>query len=76
MEQIEEMLADWPQGRYAVLGSSLGGFYATVVAQAHGCPAVLLNPAIDPARDLARPCRRTDHLHDPAVRFVFRPLRR
>ncbi len=45
--------ADWPHDRMAVIGSSLGGFYATVVAERTGCRAVLLNPAVDPARDLA-----------------------
>jgi predicted esterase YcpF (UPF0227 family) len=36
----------------ALIGSSLGGYYATWVAEKLGCRAVLLNPAIDPARDL------------------------
>ena len=36
----------------ALIGSSLGGYYATWVAERLGCRAVLLNPAIDPARDL------------------------
>ncbi len=36
----------------ALIGSSLGGYYATWVAENLGCRAVLLNPAIDPARDL------------------------
>lgn len=36
----------------AVIGSSLGGYYATWVAERTGCRAVLLNPAIAPARDL------------------------
>ena len=47
--------ADWPRATTGIVGSSLGGFYATVVAEAlgTGCRAVLLNPAIDPARDLA-----------------------
>lgn len=39
-------------GAVALIGSSLGGYYATWVAERLGCRAVLLNPAIDPARDL------------------------
>lgn len=38
----------------AVVGSSLGGFYASVLAERLGCKAVLLNPAVDPARDLVK----------------------
>lgn len=41
-----------PSDRVALIGSSLGGYYATWVAEQLGCRAVLLNPAIDPARDL------------------------
>jgi uncharacterized protein len=35
-----------------LVGSSLGGFYATYLAEHTGCRAVLLNPAIDPAHGL------------------------
>ncbi|HEY4959172.1 MAG TPA: YqiA/YcfP family alpha/beta fold hydrolase, partial [Caldimonas sp.] len=47
------------------------GFYATSVAERCGCRAVLLNPAIDPARDLAAAIGTTTawHSDDP---FVFR----
>ena len=62
MALVRHGTAGWPRGRSAVLGSSLGGFYATAVAEATGWPAVLLNPAVDPARDLARPRRRADGL--------------
>jgi len=35
------------------IGSSLGGFYATYLAERHGARAVLINPAIRPSDDLA-----------------------
>jgi predicted esterase YcpF (UPF0227 family) len=57
----------------AVIGSSLGGFYATWVAEAAGCRAVLLNPAIDPARDLAKYTGEQALWHDPGEHFVFEP---
>jgi predicted esterase YcpF (UPF0227 family) len=52
MQLVADGVAEWPRDRMAVVGSSLGGFYATVLAERTGCPAVLLNPAIEPARDL------------------------
>jgi uncharacterized protein len=63
---------DWPDGTRAVMGSSLGGFYATVFAEAQGCRAVLVNPAVDPARDLATYIGELTAWHDPDDRFFFR----
>ena len=63
----------WPCERMAVVGSSLGGFYATHVAEATGCKAVLLNPAVHAARDLAKYVGEQTSWHDPADRFVFEP---
>ncbi len=42
-----------PQAQDTLVGSSLGGCYATRLAEECGCRAVLLNPAVFPARDLA-----------------------
>ncbi len=56
----------------AVIGSSLGGFYATWVAQTHACKAVLLNPAVFAARDLAQYVGEHTSWHDPAEKFVFK----
>ncbi|KAB2874667.1 MAG: esterase [Burkholderiaceae bacterium] len=64
---------DWPVSSMAVLGSSLGGFYATALAEQLGCRAVVLNPAVDPARDLVRHVGRQTAYHDPAVHFEFKP---
>ena len=71
--QILQGIASWPHDTMAVIGSSLGGFYATCVAEATGCRAVLLNPAVEPARDLARHIGEQTAWHDPESRFFFEP---
>ena len=72
LQQILDGVAAWPTDGMAVVGSSLGGFYATVVAERLGCPAVLLNPAVNPARDLAAHIGEQTAFHDPADHFFFR----
>jgi predicted esterase YcpF (UPF0227 family) len=72
MTMVFDQIATWPAGQMAVIGSSLGGFYATVVAEHVGCPAVLLNPAVHPARDLQKYIGEQTHWHDPDQRFFFR----
>lgn len=73
METVMQGITAWPKARMAVIGSSLGGFYATCVAQAAGCKAVLLNPAVNPARDLARHIGEQTAWHDPQEHFYFEP---
>jgi predicted esterase YcpF (UPF0227 family) len=72
MALVQQGITGWPAASSAVLGSSLGGFYATAVAQATGWPAVLLNPAVDPARDLAAYVGELTAFHDPEQHFFFR----
>ena len=45
---IEALMARHAGARFCFLGSSLGGYYATYLAEKHGAKAVLVNPAIDP----------------------------
>jgi uncharacterized protein len=71
MESVFRQVADWPAKSMAVIGSSLGGFYATVVAEKLGCKALLLNPAIEPARDLVRYVGDTTAWHSDE-HFEFR----
>ena len=73
MALVAEGTAGWPQASMAVVGSSLGGFYATWVAARTGCRAVLLNPAVHPARDLQKHIGAQTSWHDPQDHFFFRP---
>lgn len=72
MALVAQGTAGWPRQSMAVIGSSLGGFYASWVAQQACCPSVMLNPAVDPARDLARHIGEQTAFHDPSERFYFR----
>ena len=77
MQHIMETVSLWPSERrfrdMAVIGSSLGGFYATWVAEKMNCKAVLLNPAVEPARDLSRYIGEQTAWHSPGERFFFAP---
>jgi uncharacterized protein len=73
MELVMQGIADWPRGSMGVIGSSLGGFYATHVAVETGCRAVVVNPAVHAARDLARHIGEQTAWHDPQERFFFEP---
>lgn len=56
-----------------LIGSSLGGCYATHLAERHGCRAVLLNPATRPSAGLARYLGPQTMFHDPSVGFELKP---
>ena len=73
LADIRALTAGWPVATMGVIGSSLGGFYATIVAEALGCRAVLVNPAVDPARDRAAHIGRQTMFHSADESFDFRP---
>lgn len=54
VDDVLQFVAREVPERLALIGSSLGGYYATWLAEKLGCRAVLLNPAIRPQDDLAR----------------------
>ncbi|MGO4380516.1 YqiA/YcfP family alpha/beta fold hydrolase [Pseudoduganella sp. RAF53_2] len=63
MAQTMEMVRGFPAQELAIVGSSLGGYYATWMAEQIGCRAVLLNPAIVPQISLDQHVGVTTEYH-------------
>src|SRR3990172_9836913 len=49
---VEAEVALHPRESVTLVGSSLGGFYASYLAERHDLRAVLINPAVRPHQDL------------------------
>jgi uncharacterized protein len=73
MDMLLQGTADWPREQMAVMGSSLGGFYAACLSAQLDVPAVLINPAVHPSRDLARYIGEHPVWQDPAQNIFFEP---
>ncbi|MGN1055851.1 MAG: YqiA/YcfP family alpha/beta fold hydrolase, partial [Comamonas sp.] len=73
MDMVMHAVRDWPSAHMAVIGSSLGGYYATWVAHHKQCKAVLLNPAVWPDHTLEQYIGQQSQWHDPGEAFYFRP---
>lgn len=58
-----DLIAGVPADQLNIVGSSLGGYYATWLAERTGCRAVLLNPAIVPLQDLDKHVGVTTQFH-------------
>lgn len=59
-------------GQLTIIGSSLGGYYATWLAEKLGCRAILLNPAVHAARALATQVGEHQQFHSEEP-FIFLP---
>ena len=70
-EMLFNTVHSWPQHSMAVIGSSLGGFYATWLGALMRCRTVLLNPAVHPARDLVSYIGTQTAWHDPNELVTF-----
>jgi predicted esterase YcpF (UPF0227 family) len=65
------LIQDVPVADLTLIGSSLGGFYANWLAEKIGCRACLLNPAVQPPRDLEKYVGVTTAYHSNEV-FEFK----
>lgn len=76
IQQAEALLAEYtahtPAEHWTLIGSSLGGYYATWLAERWGTRAVLLNPVVHAVRDLATQVGVHTAYHDHSP-FVFTP---
>jgi len=71
-EMLFNAVHAWPKHSTAVIGSSLGGFYATWLGALMRCRTVLLNPAVHPARDLLAYIGTQTAWHDPNELVTFK----
>ena len=63
IELALSLVKDVPAEELTIIGSSLGGYYATWLAEQLACRAVLLNPAIVPLLDLEQHVGVTTAFH-------------
>ena len=71
IQLLEGLMKAKPTNEITLIGSSLGGYYATYLTEKFGCKAVLLNPAVQPPRELAKHVGVTTAYHSDAV-FEFK----
>jgi hypothetical protein len=63
MAKLEKLIDAVGATDLTLVGSSLGGYYASALAERHGCRVVLINPAIRPYEDLRQNLGRNRNLY-------------
>ena len=71
IEMALSLCAESEPQSLTIIGSSLGGYYATYLAERLGCRAVLLNPATKPPLDLASYVGISTNYHNDEI-FEFK----
>lgn len=71
MGLVRTLTDRYPADQLSIVGSSLGGFYATWLAEQRGCRAVVINPAVDPLEDLDQHVGVTTEYHSESP-FEFK----
>jgi predicted esterase YcpF (UPF0227 family) len=72
MALAQRLVSGVPAAALTLIGSSLGGYYATWLAERLGCRAVLLNPAVRAPRDLDQYAGVSSAYHSDQP-FDFKP---
>ena len=68
---VQQLITGCASDDLALIGSSLGGYYATWLTEQLGCRAALLNPAVRPPLDLGKYVGVTTAYHSDE-RFEFK----
>lgn len=71
MALVATLTDRFPAEQLAIVGSSLGGYYANWLAERRGCRAVVINPATAPFMDLDQHVGVSTEYHSNA-RFEFK----
>lgn len=72
MQMVREYIDQQRFDQVSFIGSSLGGYYATYLAERYPSRVTLLNPAIFPARDLEKYIGEQKSWHNEDT-FYFKP---
>ena len=55
-EKVKKEIRTNPAGEGALVGTSLGAYWAGTLSGIYGIPAILMNPAIRPAKNITEAC--------------------